>query len=134
MNEVFEFTLHARKSPAFGRFFVGFHPICGRRLALWVAGRRLAAGLGSSGRWWRVEEGDTKERGGRTTEAEVARERERASRGEGFCRASREGEREGEIRGGKITVLPFPYLYRFRDRPYLNAARLIRNRFLNPSP
>ena len=41
MNEGFEFTLHALKSPAFGRFFAGFHPVCGRLLAPWVAGRRL---------------------------------------------------------------------------------------------
>ena len=100
-----------------------------------VGGRRHRgwSSWGSVDRWWCVEEGDTKQRGGRTAEAEVARERESQSGGGVLSRLKGRGKGRRN-KGGKITVLPFPYLYRFRDRPYLNAARLIRNRFLNPSP
>ena len=135
MNEGFEFTLHALKSPAFGRFFAGFHPVCGRLLAPWVAGRRLVGWVGlEAGVCSGVRGGGAKQRGRNRGDVNMQQQKqkeggERENQSGGVSRL-REGE--GEIRGRKITVLPFPYLYRFRDSPNLNAARLIRKPIPKP--
>ena len=80
----------------------------------------MAARESGEGVWGAVRVSGEEEGGG-----------EREGAGRGF---HAEGEGEEEIRGGKITVLPFPYFYYLRDSPNLNTASLIRNRFLNPNP
>ena len=105
MIEGFEFTLHAPNSPAFGRFSADSVLPLAHVLVLPCVGGRQHRGWSSWGsidRWWCVEEGDTKERGGRTTEAEVARERERASLG------GSQQWRKGEIRGTQYYDLALP--------------------------
>ena len=99
-------------------------------LSGWLAGAWL---LG----WARVAGGGAWEERARSKE-EVCQqqkqieERERPVGGGGSARRLREGEREEEIRGGKITVLPFPYFYCLRDSPNLNTASLIRKPIPNP--
>ena len=98
-------------------------------LSGWLAGAWL---LG----WARVAGGGAWEERARSKEEVCQQQKQIEERerpvGGGSARRLREGEREEEIRGGKITVLPFPYLYRFRDSPNLNAARLIRKPIPKP--
>ena len=108
MNEGFEFTLHALKSPAFGRFFAGFHPVCGRLLAPWVACRRLVGWVGlEAGVCSGVRGGGAKQKG-RNRGIGKKKKEERGCR-EGGHR----GRGKGEIRGTRNDHFALPYSLSF---------------------